>query len=67
MNRLTGRLVSRKGSLEDVALLETVARQIAGKCLCPLGEFSVMAVQTGISKFRADYEEYVPSPSGSAP
>ena len=67
MNRLTGRLVSRKGSLEDVALLETVARQIAGKCLCPLGEFSVMAVQTGISKFRADYEEYVTSPSGSAP
>jgi len=50
-----------------VAMLETVARQIAGKCLCPLGEFSVMAVQTGISKFRADYEEYVTSPSGSAP
>ena len=59
MNRLTSRLVSGKGSLEDIALLEGVARQIAGKCLCPLGEFSVMAVQTGLKQFRADFEAYV--------
>jgi len=59
MNRIAGRLVSGKGSLADVNLLETVSRQIAGKCLCPLGEFSVMAVQTGIKQFRPDFEEFV--------
>jgi len=64
MNRLAGRIASGRGRLEDVALLETVANQIAGKCLCPLGEFSVMAVQTGIKQFRSDFEELV-APSSS--
>jgi NADH-quinone oxidoreductase subunit F len=64
MNRLTARIVSGKGKLEDIAMLETVANQIAGKCLCPLGEFSVMAVQTGIKQFRSDFEELV-APSSS--
>ncbi len=59
MNRIAGRIVSGKGKAEDIVLLENVARQIAGKCLCPLGEFSVMAVQTGIKQFREDFEEYV--------
>jgi NADH-quinone oxidoreductase subunit F len=56
MNRIAGRLASGKGKKEDVDLLDGVAKQIAGKCLCPLGEFSVMAVQTGIKQFRADFE-----------
>ena len=45
-----------KGSPEDVDLLDNVAKQIAGKCLCALGEFSVMAVTTGIKQFRADFD-----------
>jgi len=40
---------------EDVALLDTVARQIQGKCLCALGEFSTMPVVSAIAGFRADF------------
>jgi NADH-quinone oxidoreductase subunit F len=59
MNRIAGRIASGKGNSADIDLLDSVARQIAGKCLCALGEFSVMAVQTGISQFRDDFEEKV--------
>ncbi len=59
MNRIAGRIASGKGTPADIDLLDNVARQIAGKCLCALGEFSVMAVQTGIAQFRPDFEEKV--------
>ncbi len=59
MNRIAGRIASGKGTAADIDLLNDVARQIAGKCLCALGEFSVMAVQTGIAQFRPDFEEKV--------
>jgi NADH-quinone oxidoreductase subunit F len=59
MNRLTSRITAGKGKPGDVALLDSVARQIAGKCLCALGEFSVMAVQTGIKQFRGDFDAMI--------
>jgi NADH-quinone oxidoreductase subunit F len=44
---------------EDVAanteLLHSVAKQMQNKCLCPLGEFSTMAVTTAIERFPADF------------
>jgi NADH-quinone oxidoreductase subunit F len=43
---------------EDVALLEAVARQIQGKCLCALGEFSTMPVVSAIQHFRADFDAH---------
>jgi NADH-quinone oxidoreductase subunit F len=64
MNRLAQRIVDGKGSPEDVTLLDNVAKQIAGKCLCALGEFSVMAVTTGIKQFRADFDEKVNQAAG---
>jgi len=30
-----------------------------GKCLCPLGEFSTMAVVTGIERFPQDFKKAV--------
>ena len=50
-----------KAAPEDIDLLDTVASQIAGKCLCALGEFSIMAVTSGIEQFRADFEVQVKS------
>jgi len=41
---------------ENVELLHTVAKQMQNKCLCPLGEFSTMAVTTGIERFPQDFE-----------
>jgi len=39
----------------QVDLLHAVARGIEGKCLCPLGEFAIMPVTSGIERFRADF------------
>jgi len=39
----------------EVDLLYAVARGIEGKCLCPLGEFAIMPVTSGIERFRADF------------
>ncbi|BAJ62868.1 NADH-quinone oxidoreductase subunit NuoF [Anaerolinea thermophila] len=59
MNRITQRMMAGRAVESDVDLLANVANQIAGKCLCALGEFSVMAVQTGIRQFRTDFLEQV--------
>jgi NADH-quinone oxidoreductase subunit F len=57
MSHITRRIVAGKADTEDISLLDTVARQMQGKCLCALGEFSTMAVTTGIQSFRSDFEQ----------
>ena len=42
-------------STDNVDLLLNVAKQMQNKCLCPLGEFSTMAVVTGIERFAQDF------------
>jgi NADH-quinone oxidoreductase subunit F len=42
-----------------VELLNNVASQIKGKCLCALGEFSIEAVLSGIDRFRVDFKNVV--------
>lgn len=59
MRNLTNRIHSGKGSSEDVDLLLNVAKQMQGKCLCALGEFSTMAVVTGIERFPQDFKKAV--------
>lgn len=61
MAKLSQRIMEKKASAEDISLLHDVAEQIAGKPLCALGEFSVMAVISSIDKFHSDYEAYVRS------
>lgn len=59
MSHLTRRIYEGKASADDIDLLNTVARQMQGKCLCALGEFSTMAVTSGIERFHPDFEERV--------
>ena len=59
MQNITERIHSGKGTQGDVDLLLNVAKQIQGKCLCPLGEFSTMAVVTGIERFPQDFKKVV--------
>ncbi|HSB91160.1 MAG TPA: NADH-quinone oxidoreductase subunit NuoF [Anaerolineales bacterium] len=48
------------GAVEaDISLLEAVARGMQNKCLCPLGEFSVMPVLSGIERFRPDFAAHL--------
>ncbi|MBK8783527.1 MAG: NADH-quinone oxidoreductase subunit NuoF [Anaerolineales bacterium] len=59
MRNLTNRIHSGEGSSQDVDLLLNVAKQMQGKCLCALGEFSTMAVVTGIERFPQDFKKVV--------
>ncbi|MBV6392611.1 MAG: NADH-quinone oxidoreductase subunit F [Anaerolineales bacterium] len=59
MRHLTERIHHGNGSGEDVSLLLNVAKQMQGKCLCALGEFSTMAVVTGIERFPEDFKKAV--------
>jgi NADH-quinone oxidoreductase subunit F len=56
MSQITERINSGRAANEDIDLLYNVAGEIAGKCLCALGDFSTSAVRSGILKFRADFE-----------
>jgi NADH-quinone oxidoreductase subunit F len=59
MYHLLDRIVHGKANLKDIDLLDNVAHGIEGKCLCALGEFSIMPVVTGIKHFRSDYEAHI--------
>jgi NADH-quinone oxidoreductase subunit F len=67
MDHLTRRIAAGKAEQEDIDLLNTVAAQMVGKCLCALGEFSTMAVMTGIKQFRADFEASIQQSAGQEP
>jgi NADH-quinone oxidoreductase subunit F len=56
MMHLTERIASGKAAWEDVELLQDVANQIKGKCLCALGDFSTEAVLSSLERFRPDFE-----------
>jgi len=55
MSHLTKEIASGDIKDEQVDLLLEVASNIRGKCLCALGEFSVMGVLTSIERFPEDF------------
>jgi NADH-quinone oxidoreductase subunit F len=59
MSNIIERIHHGQGTTGDVDLLLNVAKQIQGKCLCALGEFSTMAVVTGIERFPQDFKNAV--------
>ncbi len=59
MVHILDRLTRGEGNRDDVDLLQNVASQMAGKCLCPLGEFAVAPILTSLKHFRADFESHV--------
>jgi NADH-quinone oxidoreductase subunit F len=63
MLHLIERIGHGEKTKENVELLYTVAKQMQNKCLCPLGEFSTMAVTTAIERFPADFKT---SPAGGS-
>ena len=59
MDRLLQRINDGNGNPADANLLGTVAKQIVGKCLCPLGDFSTSAVVSGLELFHDDFMQHV--------
>jgi NADH-quinone oxidoreductase subunit F len=62
MRHIIDRIHDGKAQWSDVELLNEVATQIQGKCLCALGEFSIEAVTSGIERFEKDFREKAVSP-----
>jgi NADH-quinone oxidoreductase subunit F len=56
MTHLIDRIEAGEAGPEKVELLNNVAKNIEGKCLCALGEFSIQAVITGIERFPEDWK-----------
>jgi NADH-quinone oxidoreductase subunit F len=56
MTHLIDRIEAGEAGPEKVELLNNVANNIEGKCLCALGEFSIQAVITGIERFPEDWK-----------
>jgi len=59
MRHIIDRIREGEAAWSDVELLNDVAHQIQGKCLCALGEFSIEAVTSGIERFEADFRAKV--------
>ncbi|MCJ7717817.1 MAG: NADH-quinone oxidoreductase subunit NuoF [Anaerolineales bacterium] len=55
MSHLTRQIASGEKNEEQIQLLYDVAKNIQGKCLCALGEFSIMGVLTSIERFPEDF------------
>ena len=55
MSYLTQQIHANDKPEEQIQLLYDVAKNIQGKCLCALGEFSVMGVLTSIERFPEDF------------
>jgi NADH-quinone oxidoreductase subunit F len=65
MNQIASRMMRGKAAPDDIDLLLSVAQQIQGKCLCALGEFSIMSVISSIQKFRPDFEAMMEQSTGA--
>lgn len=60
MQNLTERIHHQQASWDDVILLNDVASNIKGKCLCALGDFATEAVTTSIERFPEDFKQVAP-------
>jgi len=63
MEQLTERIHHREAAWDDVLLLNNVAENIKGKCLCALGDFATEAVISGIERFPEDFKTVAPKKS----
>ncbi len=54
-------IYGRKAAPADVKLIEDVAMQMQGKCLCALGDFATSPILSSVKHFRSEYDAYVAS------
>lgn len=63
MDRLITRIYHGHGTQQDLQTIESVAGQIAGRCLCALGDFAVNPILATVRHFK---DEYVAKVNGAA-
>ncbi|MCM2254943.1 MAG: NADH-quinone oxidoreductase subunit NuoF [Vicinamibacteria bacterium] len=59
MLRLLEKLERGLGQMKDLDLLWKICDSISGKTVCPFGDAAIAPVQSGLKKFRPEFEYYV--------
>ncbi len=60
-------IYGKRGSEADVKLIEDVAKQMQGKCLCALGDFATSPILSSLKYWRDEYMQYVAPKPAAAP
>jgi len=59
MERILTRLEHGQGRNEDMDLLDSIAKNIQGNTICPLGDAAAMPVASFVKKFRDEFQHHV--------
>src|SRR5512134_2072602 len=59
MYRIVHRIETGKGKLEDLALLDNVSDNIAGRTICALGDAAALPVKSFLKHFRHEFEHHI--------
>jgi NADH-quinone oxidoreductase subunit F len=62
MEKVLHRIYHGHGSMHDIDLLVSVAKQIEGNTICPLGEAAAWPVAAAVRHFRPEFEWYITNP-----
>ena len=57
--RMVNRIVNKKGKIEDLEKLSTVADNIQGRTICALGDAAAMPVKAFLKHFRQEFEQLI--------
>jgi len=57
--RVVNRIETGKGRMEDLALLDDVSDNIAGRTICALGDAAALPVKSFLKHFRAEFEHHI--------
>lgn len=59
INKIAHKIVTGQGRLQDIDLLETVAKNMMGKTICALSDAAAMPTLGFVQKFRDEFEFFV--------
>ncbi len=65
VHRIVGRIAEGRGSVRDLDDLLAIARDMEGKTICVFADAAAWPVQSYITKFRDEFEEYMRTGRGS--
>ncbi|MCG3175654.1 MAG: NADH-quinone oxidoreductase chain 1 [Candidatus Omnitrophica bacterium] len=65
-HKLVTRIYRGEGSVKDLDTLLTIARNMEGRTICVFADAAAWPIQSYITKFRAEFEDYIVSGRGKA-
>ncbi len=74
LSQILDRILGGRGRMEDLDLLDSIARNMTGTCFCPLGESVPPSLRASLAYFRDEYVHHIrtgtcdvaPAPMGGA-